>query len=131
MSLINVNGQPVTSEVPASATPEAAAPAQRVQLTPQQVQQIIGAYQRLKELSAANITTPKEDAEKQGLINFLHASLLQHAEEFFGCWVAINQEYTPLINGFTALLRRALTRIDASNQANQVQAVETADKPAA
>lgn len=118
MSIINTNGQPVTSESTESQTQA------RVSLTPAEAQRIIGAYARLKELNAASITTPKEDAEKAGLQNFLTGAFFQHAEEFFGCWVTLNQEYIPLITGFTGLLNRALARIDAHAKARNAQATE-------
>jgi hypothetical protein len=125
MSIVNVNGQPTT---PTGEPNPAVAP--RTSLTPAEAQQIIGAYAKLKQLNANAISNPRDDAEKAGLINFLHGALLAHAEEFFGCWVAINQEYTPLITGFTALLQRALTRIDYQNAANRAQATEEVAKTA-
>ena len=119
MSIVTANGQPATPSD--SAAPEQQ---QRVQLTPQQAQQIIGAYSRLKELNSNVVANPRDDAEKQGLINFLNGAFMAHAEEFFGCWVVVNQEYNPLITGFTSLLRRALTRIDAAaRQENQAATV--------
>src|SRR5579862_4329951 len=118
MSLVNAAGQPTTPEQQ---------PQQRAPLNPAELQRIISAYARLKELNAAayarlkelnaaTIANPRDDAEKQGLVNFLNDALLANAEEFFGCWVTMHQEYTPLITGFTALLQRALSRIDAMNR---------------
>jgi hypothetical protein len=117
MSIINTNGQPITAEAPVAT---AQVQPQRQSLTPAEMQRIIGGYARLKELNAATITSPKEDAEKTGLQNFLAGALLANAEELFGCWVAVQQEYTPLITGFSALLRRCLNRIDAAAKAQEV-----------
>lgn len=129
MPIINTNGQTVTSESPAQEQQQQ----QRVALTPAEAQRIIGAYARLKELTSSAVSNPKDDAEKAGLQNFLTGAFFTHAEEFFGCWVTLNQEYIPLITGFTALMNRALARIDAQakfrSQAAQASAVtETPDK---
>jgi hypothetical protein len=91
-------------------------------LTPQDMQQATAALGRLNELSQSKIINPRDDAERKGLTNFLQGFCFSHAGELFGCWVAIRQEYEPLITGFTALVRRSLNRIDAANaQANAQQ----------
>ena len=122
--IVNTAGQAITTE---SSTP-AGPPQVQQPLTAQQMQQIIGAYARLKELSAATIANPRDEAEVKGLQNFLMGALMTNAEELFGAWVVCNQEYTPLIHGFTALLKRALTRIDAANK-GVPQAVEVPTTP--
>ncbi len=83
------------------------------------MQEIIGAYARLKELNASKIINPRDDAEKKGLHDFLVNALLAHAEEFFGCWVTMNQEYKPLIAGVGALLARATRSIAAQEEKPQ------------
>lgn len=109
-TIITPNGTPANPNL-------AAQQQQRQPISASQMQQIIGAYARLKEINSATIANPRDDAEKQGLINFLNSALLSNAEELFGAWVAVNQEYSPLITGFTALLQRALARIDSVNRA--------------
>lgn len=117
MSIVNTNGQPVTAESPE--TPAAPVQQQRVGLTGPEMQRIVGAYHRLKELASATIANPRDEAEKAGLLNFVQGALMANAEELFGSWVVLQNEYTPLINGVTGLLRRALNRID--QQANTVR----------
>lgn len=95
---------------------EAKQPAKRVAVDPQDMQRIIGAYARLKELNEKTIKSPNDDAEAKGLLQFVTGSLLTHAEELFGCWVVCRNEYTPLVTGFTGLLNRALAAIDARNK---------------
>lgn len=122
--IINTNGQPVTAEENNQSN-------QRVALNGDKMNQIIGAYARLKQIGQAKILTPKDEAEKQGLVNFLTGAFFAHAEEFFGCWVTLQNEYTPLITGVTGLLHRALSRIDSINRQQQQSAAvqEVPDKP--
>jgi hypothetical protein len=121
--IVDINGQSVTTESPtctSNPTPAAApaAPAPRPSLSPEEMQRIIGAYARLKQLGDSKIINPRDEAERTGLQNFLTGALLTHCEELFGCWVAMHNEYTPLITGFTALVGRALNRIDQQTKAN-------------
>lgn len=95
---------------------EAKQPPQRKAVDPQEMQRIIGAYARLKELNEKTIKSPNDDAEAEGLLQFVTGALLTHAEELFGCWVVCRNEYTPLVTGFTGLLNRALAAIDARNK---------------
>jgi hypothetical protein len=85
-------------------------------LTGAQVQQAVEAYKRLSEIASSKIVNPRDEAEKTGLINFLQGFFLEHAGEFFGCWVAIQNEYSPLVNGFTQLLARATARLSQMNE---------------
>ena len=75
------------------------------------MQEIIGAYARLQQIGSATIIEPKHEAEQRGLIQYLNKELLEYAGELFGCWVAVRQEYEPLINGVSALLNRASARL--------------------
>jgi hypothetical protein len=121
MSIVNVNGQAVTSE---KSNTDINTPPPPQPVTTAEMNRIIGAYARRKELNAVPNRTGKEDAELAGLVSYITNALLANAEELFGAWVVLNQEYTPLITGFTAILNRALARIDAANRSHQVQPVE-------
>jgi len=110
MSIINTNGQPVTTE------DQTKQQQQRQGISPAEMQKIIGAYAQLKQLNSSTILSPNDQAIQKGLLDFLTGAMLANAEELFGSWVAIHQEYTPLIQGVTALLNRALARIDAQNR---------------
>jgi len=101
-----------------------AGPPQRPPIAPEEMRKIIGAYARLQQLGSSTIINPRDEAEQKGLVQFLQNALLENAGELFGCWVAVRQEYEPLISGFTALMRRALTKIDQSNQVNSSASAE-------
>lgn len=85
-------------------------------LTPELVQKVIEAQVRLRELGGHNtIIDPKSEAEILGLKKFLGDVFVQHGNEFIGCWVAIRQEYEPLIQ----TLERIFNRVGAINLARQ------------
>jgi hypothetical protein len=62
---------------------------------------------QLRTLQASALVTPTSDAQKVGLTQHLANAMLEHCEEFLGCWFAAKEEYEPLIQGFAGLLRRA------------------------
>lgn len=92
-------------------------------ISPEKMRQLIGGYARLKELGQSKIINPRDEGEKKGLHDFVTNAMLEHAEEFFGCWVAVRQGYEPLITGFADLMARAAQR----HAANQPKTSE--DKP--
>ena len=67
-------------------------------LTPETVQRLIEAQARLRELGGeSTIINPRNEAEIVGLKKFIGETMSAYANEFIGCWVAVRQEYEPLI----------------------------------
>lgn len=89
---------------------QAQQPERRTGCSPEKMREIIGAYKRLKEIGSSKIINPTAEAEQRGLVQYLHRELLENAEELFGAWVVIRQEYEPLITGVANLLARASAR---------------------
>ena len=72
-------------------------------LTPEKVQQLIAAVARLKEIGGSTIIDPRNEAEQVGL------------KKFIGCWVAVRQEYEPLVQ----TLERIANRVFSVRQSNR------------
>jgi hypothetical protein len=70
-------------------------------------QQIGGAIQRLREIGSSVIIDPKNEAEQKALNNYLATTLPQYANELLACWIAVRNEYEPLINSCRAIFGRA------------------------
>lgn len=79
----------------------------RISLTKEEAIQIGGAIHRLEQISATKITTPQDEAERVGYQEFLGRILTEHANEFLACWIAVHDEYEPLIQGLAGLLQRS------------------------
>lgn len=76
-------------------------------LTTQLMQAVGQAIRRVNELKRQRIVTPGATEEIQAATQFVSHILTQHADELVGTWLACNREYTPLVEGIAALLRRA------------------------
>jgi hypothetical protein len=70
-----------------------------------------GALARWHELRNTAIKTPTSDAELKGLTEHIAQTLIQHADEFVGCWFTIRDEYEPVLN----LLARVTQRVSHIN----------------
>jgi hypothetical protein len=91
-------------------------------LTPEKAQSISAALQRYSELGSSRIIDPRNEAELTGLKNFFSNVLIEHGREFMGCWLAIRQEYEPLVQ----VIERIATRISAINRSRtSAQAAES------
>jgi hypothetical protein len=88
-------------------------------LTRSDVQQLADAYRRYAELSTQTLETPNRDSELAGLRSYLTEKLFSHANELLGCWIVLDTEYQPLINGFVALQSRANAVLVAAARAQQ------------
>lgn len=84
------------------------------------------AMQNVIRLSQQTIRTPNDDAELAGNRTFLARAFITYAGEFIGCWLAVTDEYTPLVTGFAALQSRAGAYLAARAHAEQ-QAPAPAD----
>jgi hypothetical protein len=90
-------------------------------LTRSDVQQLADAYRRYAELSTQTLQTPNKDSELAGLRAYLTEKLFTHASEFIGCWIVLDTEYQPLINGFVALQSRANAVLVEAARAQQAE----------
>lgn len=77
-------------------------------LTMSGVNQLGGALHRLHELRQQTVQTPTLEAEVRGLIEFLSGSLIEHASELIGCWVAVKTEYEPALNLLATMSNRVI-----------------------
>lgn len=94
-------------------------------LSPEIVQQLIQAQVRLAELGGASqIINPRNEAEIVGLKKFIGETMTQHSSEFIGCWVAIRQEYEPMIQ----LIERVTNRVFSIRQQQRSLATAPAAK---
>lgn len=102
-------------------------------LTRELVSQMVEAMQSIIRISNKSIKEPNDEAELSGQRQFLARAFITYAGEFIGCWVAVTDEYTPLVNGFSALLQRAAIatahrQAQQQQQAAPVPAVEDTSK---
>lgn len=95
-------------------------------LSRQQIKQMSEAYGRLLDIREATIKSPTHEAEAKGLVEFLSTEFLSHAAEFIGVWVAIRDEYEPLVN----LAVRLTERVVAIKQLREQQASAPVPAPA-
>jgi hypothetical protein len=83
-------------------------------LTEQQVVQVIGAIRRLTEIRNTAIQTANTEAEFKGLSNFVAREVLNHADELIGCWMAVHNEYEPLVRAAGVFFTRVNSALDFS-----------------
>lgn len=83
--------------------------------------QMIVAMQTLIRLGNKEVKGANDDAELKGQRQFLARSFVTYAGEFLGCWLAVTDEYTPLVNGFAALQQRAAMVIQHQLSQQQLQ----------
>lgn len=81
-------------------------------LTQKDIDELAGALHRLEELNTKVIKEAADAAEARGTQAFIQTKLCEHAQEFVACWIVVQNEYRPLIQGFTALFRNACMTID-------------------
>jgi hypothetical protein len=95
----------------------ASLPQQRETLSPEVVQKLIMARARLAELGGDSpIINPRNEAEIAGLKKFLAETLTAHSDELIGCWVAVRQEYEPLVQTIERIANRVFSVRKASRQ---------------
>jgi len=68
----------------------------------------VNAMRRLRALDSQAIVTKESDMEKQTARALLTNVLVNNPDELLGTWLTMNAEYTPLVQGVAALLRRAV-----------------------
>jgi hypothetical protein len=96
-------------------------------LTEQQVVQVIGAIRRLTEIRNTAIQTANTEAEFKGLSNFVAREVLNHADELIGCWMAVHNEYEPLVRAAGVFF----TRVNSALNFSQPQTTPAAAEPPA
>lgn len=96
-------------------------PTQKPPLSREIVGQMMVAMQNVIRLSQQAVRTPNDDAELSGNRTFLARAFITYAGEFLGCWLAVTDEYTPLVTGFAALQSRAGAYLAARAQAELAQ----------
>jgi hypothetical protein len=72
---------------------------------------------RLGELTKTKVRTKDMDTEQAALVNSIGNTMLRHANEFTGAWLAYQQEYAPLVRGVSALLVRAAMQAPKQDEA--------------
>jgi hypothetical protein len=90
-------------------------------LTQANIDELAGALHRLNELNTKVIKETTDAAEARGLTAFLQANALPHLEEFLACWITIQQEYRPLLQGVTGLLGNAFQLLQRQQEARNPQ----------
>lgn len=53
------------------------------------------------------VPQPEDESQLSSLRSFLADNFVLHASEFLGSWIAVANEYEPLVSAFAALQRRA------------------------
>lgn len=96
-------------------------------LTMSGVNSLGGALHRLHELKAQSVLTPTLEAEVRGLIEFLSAGLIEHADELIACWVIMHTEYQPILNLLASVGSR-VSGIQAQREIRSAKANETVPK---
>jgi hypothetical protein len=86
-------------------------------LTPQKATQISVALNRFREIGANKIINPRDEAELTGLRNFFSQVMIDHGSEFMGCFIAVRNEYEPLIQ----IIDHVTTRIQGIRQSRALQ----------
>lgn len=81
-------------------------------ITRNEIQEMVNAMRRLYELGDSKIIT-QDSREKKTLEEFLSQVFLEHASEFLSCWLAVTDEYEPLVNSFASLQLRSANFIKA------------------
>ncbi len=91
-------------------------------MTIETLNQLGGALQRIAELNEKKIIESSDAGERRAQEAFVKDTLYANASELCGAWITIQNNYKPLVTGFTALLRTALTIINReSENANTAQ----------
>lgn len=103
-------------------TEQPSTPAPKPPLTRELVAQMVDAMQTVIRISNKSIKEPNDEAELSGQRQFLARTFITYAGEFIGCWLAVTDEYTPLVNGFSALLQRAAIATAHRHAAQQAAA---------
>lgn len=101
-------------------------------LTPEKASQIGVALQRYREIGASAIINPRNEAELTGLRNFFCQVMIDHGNEFMGCWMAVRSEYEPLVQVIERIAQR-ISSIGAARNAQRVAELQAAQsaQPAA
>jgi len=97
-------------------------------LTQKEVDEIAGALHRLSELNGKAIKESTDAAEARGTQAFVQTKAVEHLEELIACWITVQTQYRPLLEGFTGLLGNAFMLLDRRSQQAATPAAN--EKPA-
>jgi hypothetical protein len=87
-------------------------------LSGEKAQQIISALQRFNELDGGSaIVNPRNEAELTGLKNFFSTVLVEHGFELMGNWIAVRDEYEPLVQ----VIERVANRVSSITANRRLQ----------
>ena len=87
----------------------------------EKAQAIIAALQRFNDLNGhSTIINPRDEAELTGLKNYFAAALAEHGFELMGNWIAVRDEYEPLVQVIERVGNRVMS-IRANRLASQQQ----------
>ena len=95
-------------------------------LTQKDIDEIAGGLDRLAQLNEKVLKETTDAAEARGLQAFIQTKMTEHAMEFVACWITMQNEYLPLVKGFTALFGNACTMIDRQQKARAPKTCECA-----
>ena len=100
------------------------------QLTREHVEQMIQAIRSITKIESLPGRSANDITELKGLREFLGRSFFEHSSEFLGAWIAVADEYEPLVHSFAALQYRAagLNAIRMSKMQTQMQGEEPEEK---
>ncbi len=85
-------------------------------LTQKDVNEIAGALDRLKELNTKTIKESTDAAEQRGTQAFVQTKAVEHLEELLACWITVQTQYRPLLEGFSGLLGNAMMLLQKREQ---------------
>ncbi len=86
------------------------------QLTPKTINEIGGALQRLAELKQKSIITKEDDQERAATERYIQEQAVLHLNELVACWVAVRQEYEPLLAAVTTVASRVLSVLQQNKE---------------
>ena len=90
-----------------------------------------GALRRIAELQAKKIIEKDDASELRALEAYVQSALRENANELLASWVTVENEFKPLVQGFSSLLGYAAQIVDRKNAARQAPAAADADADAA
>lgn len=97
-------------------------------MTRQLAQALAVAVRRIDQLSNQSIVTKDTEGELDAARQFVSHTVVQHANELIGTWIAMENEYSPLVQGLTGLLRRVNTNTQfIKPSAKEPKAVKAAE----
>jgi hypothetical protein len=89
-------------------------------LEPASAQSLSAAVIRYRELTKSAIINPRDEAEIVGLQKFLLESMINYGGNLIGCWVAVKQEYEPLLRSLALIGNRLKVMTENRTEENNL-----------